>query len=169
MVTNFHNVKLGLQLNFMELWPQRHAQWLNVWMGTGLGYSFLKGNEYGMYFSNTMNQNGQTTPIGNNSAISNESELTLTGNVRTTNRHEEFNKLFIPTTLHVEADVSRRFTVGLKGEMDWLLSRGGIAPKNYIFALATVRYNFVRSGAKVQQVYYEGELSQLNDLVNALQ
>mgnify|MGYP000857010914 FL=1 len=166
---NFHNVKLGLQLNFMELWPQRRAQWLNVWMGTGLGYSFLKGNEYGMYFSNTMNQNGQTTPIGNNSAISNESELTLTGNVRTTNRHEEFNKLFIPTTLHVEADVSRRFTVGLKGEMDWLLSRGGIAPKNYIFALATVRYNFVRSGAKVQQVYYEGELSQLNDRVNALQ
>ena len=168
-VMNFHNAKLGVQFNFMELWRARRAQWLNVWVGTGMGYSFIKGNEYGIFFNNTMTQNGQTTPVGNAATVDDESGLTLTGNVRTTNRHEKFNKLYIPTTLHVEADVSRRFTVGLKGEMDWLLSRGGIAPKNYVFALATVRYNFVASRAKVQQGYYEGELSLLNDRVNALQ
>jgi hypothetical protein len=166
---NFHNAKLGVQFNFMELWPHRRAQWFNAWMGTGIGYSFIKGNEYGMFFNNTMTQDGRTTPIGNNLIVNNESELSLTGNVRTTNQHEKFNKLFIPTVLHFEADVSRRFTIGLKGEMDWLLSRGGIAPKNYIFGLATIRYNFVSSRAKKLQTYYEGELSVLNDEVNEVQ
>ena len=34
---NTHNVKLGVQFNFMELWPMRKAQWFNIWMGTGIG------------------------------------------------------------------------------------------------------------------------------------
>ncbi len=160
---NYHNAKLGVGFNLMELWPRRRAQWLNIWLGTGVGYTFAKGNEYGIYISNTQTQGGQTTPIGD------DSEITITGNVRTTNRHEKFNTLYVPTSLHIEADVSRRFTVGLKGEMDWLLNRKDIAPKNLIFALATVRYNFVASRAKVQRAYYEGELSALNDRMNALQ
>ena len=166
---NYHNAKLGVGFNLMELWPRRRAQWLNIWLGTGVGYTFAKGNEYGIYISNTQTQGGQTTPIGEGTTIGNDSEITITGNVRTTNRHEKFNTLYVPASLHIEADVSRRFTVGLKGEMDWLLNRKDIAPKNLIFALATVRYNFVASRAKVQRAYYEGELSALNDRVNALQ
>ena len=61
---NYHNAKLGLGFNFMELWPRRGAQWLNIWVGTGAGYTFAKGNEYGIYISNTQTQGGQTTPIG---------------------------------------------------------------------------------------------------------
>ena len=166
---NYHNAKLGVGFNLMELWPRRRAQWLNIWLGTGVGYTFAKGNEYGIYISNTQTQGGQTTPIGDGTTIGNDSEITITGNVRTTNRHEKFNTLYVPASLHIEADVSRRFTVGLKGEADWLLNRKDIAPKNLIFALATVRYNFVASRAKVQRAYYEGELSALNDRVNALQ
>ncbi len=166
---NYHNAKLGVGFNLMELWPRRRAQWLNIWVGTGVGYTFAKGNEYGIYISNTQTQGGQTTPIGDGTTIGNDSEITVTGNVRTTNRHEKFNTLYVPASLHIEADVSRRFTIGLKGEADWLLNRKDIAPKNLIFALATVRYNFVASRAKVQRAYYEGELSALNDRVNALQ
>lgn len=152
------------------LWSHyRRAQWLNIWVGTGVGYTFAKGNEYGIYISNTQTQGGQTTPIGDGTTIGNDSEITVTGNVRTTNHHEKFNTLYVPASLHIEADVSRRFTVGLKGEMDWLMNRKDIAPKNLILALATVRYNFVASRAKVQRAYYEGELSALNDRVNALQ
>ena len=166
---NYHNAKLSVGFNFMELWPRRGAQWLNIWVGTGVGYTFAKGNEYGIYISNTQTQGGQTTPIGDGTTIGNGSEITVTGNVRTTNHHEKFNTLYVPASLHIEADVSRRFTVGLKGEMDWLMNRKDIAPKNLILALATVRYNFVASRAKVQRAYYEGELSALNDRVNALQ
>ena len=166
---NYHNAKLSVGFNFMELWPRRGAQWLNIWVGTGVGYTFAKGNEYGIYISNTQTQGGQTTPIGDGTTIGNDSEITVTGNVRTTNHHEKFNTLYVPASLHIEADVSRRFTVGLKGEMDWLMNRKDIAPKNLILALATVRYNFVASRAKVQRAYYKGELSALNDRVNALQ
>ena len=166
---NYHNAKLGVGFNLMELWPRRRAQWLNIWVGTGVGYTFAKGNEYGIYISNTQTQGGQTTPIGDGTTIGNDSEITITGNVRTTNRHEKFNTLYVPSSLHIEADVSRRFTVGLKGEMDWLMNRKDIAPKNLIFALATVRYNFVPSRARVQRAYYEGELSALNNRMNALQ
>ena len=166
---NLHNAKLGVGFNFMELWPRRRAQWLNIWIGTGLGYTFAKGNEYAIWFSNTQTVGGETTPLTNGATISNNSEVTITGNVQTKNRHEKFNTLYIPASLHIEADVSRRFTLGLKGEMDWLLNRKDIAPKNLIFALATVRYNFVASRAQVLRTFYDGEIAKLNDRVNTLQ
>ena len=53
---NFHNARLGVGFNLMELWPNRRTQWLNIWAGTGVGCTFAKGNEYGIYFSNTMTQ-----------------------------------------------------------------------------------------------------------------
>ena len=152
----------------MELWPRRRAQWLNIWAGTGVGYTFAKGNEYGMYFSNTKTQDGTTTPFVDGESVSNDDTITITG-VQTKNRHEKFNTLYIPASLHIEADVSRRFTIGLKGEMDWLLNRKDIAPKNLVFALATVRYNFVPNRARAQRACYEGAIATLGDRVNALQ
>ena len=165
---NLHNAKLGVGLNLMEIWPERQAQWLNIWAGTGAGYTFGRGNEYGIHFSNTLTQGGQTTPLTGGASISNDDAITITGNVRTTNRHERFNTFYIPASLHVEADLGRRLTVGLKGEMDWLLNRGDIAPKGYAFALVTLRYNLVPSRARVQRAYYEGEISALGGRLDAL-
>ena len=165
---NLHNAKLGVGLNLMEIWPERRAQWLNIWAGTGAGYTFGRGNEYGIHFSNTLTQGGQTTPLTGGASISNDDAITITGNVRTTNRHERFNAFYIPASLHVEADLGRRLTVGLKGEMDWLLNRGDIAPKGYAFALVTLRYNLVPSRARVQRAYYEGEISALGGRLDAL-
>ena len=165
---NLHNAKLGVGLNLMEIWPERRAQWLNIWAGTGAGYTFGRGNEYGIHFSNTLTQGGQTTPLTGGASISNDDAITITGNVRTTNRHERFNTFYIPASLHVEADLCRRLTVGLKGEADWLLNRGDIAPKRYAFALVTLRYNLVPSRARVQRAYYEGEISALGGRLDAL-
>ena len=64
--------------------------------------------------------------------------------------------------------MSRRFTVGVKGEMDWLLNRKEVAPKHLIYAMATVRYNFVQSRARKLRNYYDGELAALNDRTNNL-
>ena len=101
---NLHNAKLGVGLNLMEIWPERQAQWLNIWAGTGAGYTFGRGNEYGIHFSNTLTQGGQTTPLTGGASISNDDAVTITGNVRTTNRHERFNTFYIPASLHVAAD-----------------------------------------------------------------
>ena len=163
---NTHNIKLGVQFNLMEFWTARKAQWLNIWLGTGLGGTLARGNEYGVWISNT--KNGTSSSIGNDANISNDGTVTITGNVSTHNRHENFNKLYIPATLHIEADVSRQFTVGVKGEMDWLLNRQEVAPKHLIYALATVRYNFVQSRARKQRDYYDGEIAVLNDRANSL-
>ena len=165
---NTHNIKLGVQFNFMEFWSMRKAQWLNIWLGTGLGGTLARGNEYGMWINNTMTENGTNKPIGSNTNINNDGTVTITGNVSTRNRHENFDKLYIPATLHIEADVSRRFTLGVKGEMDWLLNRKEVAPKHLIYALATVRYNFVQSRARKLRNYYDGELAALNDRANNL-
>lgn len=165
---NTHNVKLGVQFNFMELWPNRKAQWLNIWLGTGVGGTFARGNEYGMWMSNTLTQNGTDMPIRTDAVVSNGSDLTITGRLVAANRDEEFNKLYIPATLHVEADVSRRFTLGLKGEIDWLLNRKQVAPKRYTYAMATVRYNFVPSRARKLQDHYTDELLALNGRISNL-
>lgn len=163
-----HSAKLGLGFNLMELWPGRRHQWFNVWIGTGVGYTLAKGREYSMLFSTTKTQGGVTTPLVGGETVSNDSELTITGKVLTTNRYEKFDSPYVPASLHIEADVSRRFTLGVKGEMDWFLKRKKITPEHMIYALATVRYNFVPSRASVQRAYYEGEISVLNDRVNAL-
>ena len=163
---NTHNIKFGVQFNLMEFWTARKAQWFNIWLGTGLGGTLARGNEYGVWISNT--KNGTSSSIGNDANISNDGTVTITGNVSTHNRHENFNKLYIPATLHIEADVSRQFTVGVKGEMDWLLNRQEVAPKHLIYALATVRYNFVQSRARKQRDYYDGEIAVLNDRANSL-
>lgn len=165
---NFHNAKLGAGFNIMELWQNRSAKWLNIWAGTGVGYTFAKGNEYGIYFNNTKTVGGTTTPFVEGESVSNDGTITITGNVQTKNRHEDFNTIFIPASLHIEADVSQNFTVGLKGEMDWMMNRKDIAPKNLILALATVRYNFVPSNNSVRQAYYEDEIAKLGDRVNEL-
>lgn len=166
---NAHNVKLGAGFNLMERWPGCKAQWLNVWLGTGVGFTMARGNEYGIWLSTTQTQGGTTTPIGSNASVGNSSTVTITGNVKTTNSHEKFNKLYIPASLHVEADVSRQFTVGLKGEMDWFLNREDMAPKNLIFALASIRYNFVPGETKTLKRRYKGDISALNDRINAMQ
>ena len=158
---NIHNAKIGAQFNVMEFWPDRNAQWLNIWAGTGFGYCFASGNEYGLFFSNTQTQNGVTTPLAAGNAVLNDSEITITGSVRTTNRHEAFNALFVPASLHVEADLNRRLSVGLKGVMDWLFNRQNIAPKCLMFVMATLRYNFVPSSTRVQRDYYEGIVGNL--------
>ena len=163
---NTHNIKLGVQFNLMEFWTARKAQWFNIWLGTGLGGTLARGNEYGVWISNT--KNGTSSSIGSDANISNDGTVTITGNVSTHNRHENFNKLYIPATLHIEADVSRQFTVGVKGEMDWLLNRQEVAPKHLIYALATVRYNFVQSRARKLRDYYDGEIAVLNDRANSL-
>ena len=128
-----------------------------------------KGNEYTLSFSNTITQNGVSKPVTGNVTIDNGSSATIQGNVKSTNEHSSFNKLYIPLSLHMEFDVTRRLTLGVKGEMNFVMNREDIAPKNLIFGLATARYNFVASRAQKMQAYYDGSIGDLNNRVNDLQ
>ena len=111
----------------------------------------------------------KSKPVTGNVTIDNGSSATIQGNVKSTNEHSSFNKLYIPLSLHMEFDVTRRLTLGVKGEMDFVMNRENIAPKNLIFGLATVRYNFVASRAQKMQAYYDASIGDLNNRVNELQ
>ena len=163
---NYHKAKLGVDFNFMEFWPQRKAQWFNVWVGTGVGYMMAKGNEYQMTLNTTVTEPGARSVT--DVTIDNGSSTITHTVVKTTNEHSSFNQLYLPLSLNMEFDVSRRFTLGLKGEMDWMVNRKDIAPKNLVFGLATVRYNFVPSKAQQMKACYENALAGLNDEVNEL-
>ncbi len=168
-LTNYHNVKLGADFNVMEFWPRRQTQWLNIWLGTGLGGMFASGNEYGIYFNNTITQDGVTTPITDDLRVDNDSSVSISSNVLATNSRSSFNKLYIPLSLHVEFDVARQFTLGVKGGFSWVLNRQSVAPKNLALALVTFRYNFVPGKAKKQKAYYDGRIAKLDSHVNTLQ
>ena len=159
---NYHNAKLGVGFNFMEFWPRRQAQWFNIWVGTGAGYMMAKGNEYGIYFNTTITENGTSKPATGDITIDNNSSVSIQGNVRTTNEHSSFNRFYIPASLHVEFDVSRQVTIGLKGEMDFVMNRKDIAPKNLAFGLVTLRYNFVPGKAKKMKNHYDRQLASMN-------
>lgn len=159
---NYHNAKLGVGFNFMEFWPRRQAQWFNIWVGTGAGYMMAKGNEYGIYFNTTITENGTSKPATGDINIDNNSSVSIQGNVRTTNDHSSFNRLYIPASLHMEFDVSRQVTIGLKGEMDFVMNRKDIAPKNLAFGLVTLRYNFVPGKAKKMKKHYDSRLATMD-------
>lgn len=159
---NYHNAKLGVGFNFMEFWPHRQTQWLNIWVGTGAGYMMAKGNEYGIYFNTTITENGTSMPVVGEISVDNNSSVSIYGNVRTTNDHSSFNRFYIPASLHVEFDVNRQVTIGLKGEMDFVMNRKDIAPRNLAFGLVTFRYNFVPGKAKKMKKHYDGRLASMS-------
>ena len=163
---NYHNAKLGADFNFMQLWPNRKNQWFNLWIGTGVGYSMTKANEYGIYFSTTVTENGTSKPVTGDININNGSSVSIQGNVRTTNGHSAFDRFYIPASLHMEFDVSRQVTIGLKGEMDFILNREELAPKNLIFGLATLRYNFVPGKAKKMQKHIDSRIASMDAAVS---
>lgn len=140
---NYHNAKVSVGFNAMELWPQRRAQWFSIWFNTGLGYMMARGNEYGIWFSTTLQQNGITTPGGSNVGVEVSSPLTVSASVQASNSHSSFQRLYLPASINIEADIAPQFTIGLKCEMDFVLNRKKIAPENLFFALATMRYNFI--------------------------
>lgn len=164
---SYHNIKLNAGYNFMELWPQRKAQWLNIWASTGVGYMMAGGNEHGIYFNTSITQNGKSTPALHEININNNSNVEIHGNVHSSNNHLSFNKLYIPTSLHVEFDVSRQVTLGVKGEMDWILNKKSIAPKNLAPGMVTIRYNFVQSKAKKLKRHYDNTIAAMTANINS--
>lgn len=125
-----------------------------------------KANEYGIYFSTTVTENGTSKPVTGDININNGSSVSIQGNVRTTNGHSAFDRFYIPASLHMEFDVSRQVTIGLKGEMDFILNREELAPKNLIFGLATLRYNFVPGKAKKMQKHIDSRIASMDAAVS---
>ena len=158
---NAHNIKASAGFNVMEIWPNRDASWVNLWAGTGLGYMMANDYEYGCYFSTILTQNGVSKPVTGEIDVNNSSSISIQGNVRTENRITSFNSFYIPLSLHLEFDITRQFSAGVKGEANLMLGGRESAPKSMVYGMATLRYNFVQGKAKKMKHHFDNRYAAL--------
>jgi len=162
MWTRYNNVDFTLEFNIAEMFNRKNHRF-NLYLGTGVGVMFAKGNcyELGMGTERWTNPNN-TDAAGN---VTSES-WTSTGWVKATNVHHSFNSLYIPVVLSAEYDVAPRFTVGVKGSYKSLTKDEYLAPSGVINASVVLRYNFVgrKHGVHTNKQMYERTLADYNAL-----
>jgi outer membrane protein OmpA-like peptidoglycan-associated protein len=68
-------------------------------------------------------------------------------------------------SLHLEFDVARQVSVGLKGGVNLAFDSKELAPKSLAFGMLTLRYNFVPSEAKVMKRHYNRRMAAMAESV----
>ena len=134
-----HDLDLTVEFNLAEIWKNRKAQWFNLYIGVGAGYMFTSGRVYTMSMGTAQWQDPNNYDKNGNQVANNWKEASwLTAD------NSKFNAdgWYIPAVLNFEFDVDPSWTLGLKGEYDFLIKRKEFAPKGIAYAAATVRYNF---------------------------
>lgn len=136
--SHYHSVDLTAEFNIMEIWNKRKAKWFNLYLGTGIGGMFAKGNSYAI----AMGYERWSDPDNYESSmqVGNNHELYTWMNAG--NSRHNFNSLYIPMVLSAEFDVNPRWTLGIKGGGKILFSSDDFAPKNLWSTAVVVRYNF---------------------------
>ncbi|MCF0244841.1 MAG: hypothetical protein HUK06_08695 [Bacteroidaceae bacterium] len=168
---NYHNAEATGQFSFLN--PKRKkATWLNLYLGTGVGFMFARGNEYDITASTTVTNNNEvpknvtTEVVVNNTTPSN---TTIDAKLNGKNVATKFNQFYVPAIFTIEADVTRQFTVGLKGQANFAIARNDLAPKYTYYGLLTLRYNFVESSASLRAKDFARKLDDANGRINGLQ
>ena len=166
-----HDVDLTVEFNIAEIWKNRQSQWFNMYLGVGAGYMFTSGRVYTMSMGTAQWQDPNNYVNGNVQVANNWKEASW---VTADNATFNADGWYIPAVLNIEFDVNPSWTLGLKGEYDFLIKRKEMAPKGIAYAAATVRYNFSghkhgwKARYKNAKAACETEKAQMNDEINAL-
>lgn len=124
---------INADFNFMELWPNRKAQWLNLWIGTGVGY--LHG----------WSRHTATTSYSELAEAKGDAYYNVYSHnyLKTNVEKRQVNALYIPVSLSLEFDITPRWTVGLAGQYKYLPLDRNLTPKGIASGGVLLRYNFV--------------------------
>lgn len=151
--THVLGLDANADFNILEFWPQRKAQWLNLYAGAGLGY--MHGwNRSSLTWS--CNERAVAEGEGYNNVYT-HSYMTSTGSKK------QFNALYIPLSLSLEFDVMRQLTLGVIGQYKYLPTKADFSPKGIYSAGVVVRYNFVAGKSKLQRKQIADLYSQLDN------
>ena len=168
---NHHDIDLTAEFNLAELNPKRKAKWFNVYLGTGVGLMLGNGRIYDLsmgfaeYEDPTNNQGG--VQVADNWSYASW----LYGKNST---FGAVNRAYIPATLNIEFDVNPSLTLGIKGQYDFIINPGTVAPKGIANAAITIRYNFTgrKHGFKARYNYIKAKnaetVNRLNSEIDAL-
>ena len=153
---NHHDLDLTAEFNLAELWHVRQSKWFNLYLGTGLGYMFGKGRTYNLSMGFAEYEDSANIINGSHVAANWSYGSWLYG------KNEGFsaNKVYVPAVLNIEFDVDPSWTVGVKGQYDFVINPGNVAPKEVATTAITIRYNFAGSkfGYKARYYYLKSKM-----------
>ncbi|WP_455664080.1 hypothetical protein [Phocaeicola sp.] len=126
---------LGLDINadfnILGLWPQRKAQWLNLYAGAGLGYM------------HGWNRNSQTWVYNEEGVAQGDGYYNVYTHayMESFTDKKQFNALYVPLSLSLEFDVQQQLTIGVVCQYKYMPTKAEFTPKGIYSAGIVVRYN----------------------------
>lgn len=141
-ISNVAGADLNVDFNLFAIWPQRKAQWMNFYVGVGVGY--LHG----------WNANSLTVAYDESAVAESSTYFNVYSHsyLVSSNDKSQFNSLYIPVTASLEFDVNRNVTLGIYGKYRSLPVDQDFAPEGIYSAGLRFRYNFVDSKVKLQRI-----------------
>ena len=150
--TNLLGLDANVDFNILQIWPERKAQWVNLYAGVGLGYM------------HGWNKNSQTWSFNEKAVAEGDGYYNVYSHSYLTSSHDktQFDALYVPLSLSLEFDVMRQLTLGAIGQYKYLPMNTDFSPKGIYSAGVVVRYNFVTSKSKLQRQQIADLYSQLD-------
>lgn len=136
--SRYHNIDLTAEFNIMELWKKRRDKRFNLYLGTGVGGMFARGNSYDI----AMGHERWSDPDNYENSLQLGNDHQLHTWMTAGNSRHNFSSVYIPVMLSAEFDVNPRWTLGVRGGGKFLFSSNVFAPSNVWSAAVVVRYNF---------------------------
>lgn len=143
----YHRFGFSAECNLAEgLCHDRKSHWLNVYLGTGVGAYMSYGSEYSIdaMEGGKVIVDGKEYPITGDLTFTDVKNLVVSssGSLKSTNKNLDANCVYIPLSLSFEADVDRHVTLGVKGEIDYLVGKKDFMPSHTDHVLVTLGYKF---------------------------
>lgn len=142
----------NVDFNILQIWPERKAQWINLYAGMGVGYM------------HGWNRNSQTWSFNEKAVAEGDGYYNVYSHSYMKSSHDktQFNALYVPLSLSLEFDVMRQLTLGAIGQYKYLPMKKEFSPKGIYSAGIVIRYNFVKSKSKLQHQQIVDLYSQLD-------
>lgn len=138
--THLLGADINVDFNILQIWPKRKAQWINLYVGAGLGY--LHG-----WNRNTQTFSCHETAIAEGEGYANTYTHAY---MKSSTDKDQFNAIYVPLSLSLEFDVARQLTIGAIGQYKYVPTKADFSPKGIYSAGIVVRYNFVKSKSQLQ-------------------
>lgn len=124
-----HRADVTADFNLMELWPKRGSKRFNLYLGTGAGWIYGYGYDYGIKVGNDVDITSSSVNIrswlaGHNGAV-------------------KLSSPYIPLNLSAEYDIRPRLTLGFEIGGNCFLKKNNYTPGTMLSAALSLRINLV--------------------------
>lgn len=145
---------INVDFNVMQIWPNRGAQWFNIYLGVGVGWANLNNH-------NTVTWTYKEQAVASGSSYNN---IFINNRMETTKNKNSLSAIYYPASISFEFDITRQFSAGVIGQYKFFPYESDNTPKGLYNAGITLRYNFVKSKVRLKSE----EIANLKDVIEQL-